>query len=330
MYEVVIGVDVSKEVLDVSYSYQNEIQYLIQVENTDLGIAKFLRAVKAVTGTNCNSSWLVCFENTGVYSKLLLSTLLAMDIPCIEENAMLIKRYFSGARGKRDDWDASRICQYAVAHQKRLILDKPASYKLEKLKHLFNYRATLVKKRSALSNAVKEKFETLESRMMKEIYQLNERILKQIDQTIKTVELKMREIIKNDEGLQENYTLATSVIGIGPIIGAALIIKTENFKKFTDPKKFSAQIGIAPFPYQSGKSYSKPKVSKRADISMKALISGGVNSAMTYDNQIRKYRERLLAKNKEKRIIRNNIKNKLIHRVFSVVKRGTPYVNIAA
>ena len=63
---------------------------------------------------------------------------------------------------------------------------------------------------------------------------------------------------------------------------------------------------------------------------MKALISNGVNSAMKYDNQIRVYRQRLLAKNKKTGIIRNNIKNKLIHRVFSVVNRGTPYVNIAA
>lgn len=330
MYEVVVGVDVSKEVLDVAYSYQNETHYLIQVENTGLGIAKFLHAVKAVTGSNCNSSWLVCFEDTGTYSNLLLSTLLAMDIPCIEENALRIKRYFSVARGKRDDWDSVRICQYAVVHQKMLVLNKPTSFKLDKLKHLFNYRSTLVDKRRALFNAVKEKHETLESRMMEDIYQLNESILKQIDQTIKTVELKMREIIKNDEELKRNYDLATSVIGIGKIIGTALIIKTRNFKKFTDPKKLASQIGIAPFPHQSGKSYSKPKVSKRADIPMKALISCGVNSAIIYDNQIRQYRDRLLAKNKENGLIRNNIKNKLIHRVFSVVKRGTPYVNIAA
>jgi transposase len=330
MYEVVIGVDVSKEVLDVAYSYQNETLYLIQVENTDLGIAKFLHAVKAVTGSNCNSSWFVCFENTGTYSKVLLSTLLAMDIPCIEENAMHIKRYCSVARGKRDDWDAMRICQYAVVHQKQLVPNKPASHKIDKLKHLFNYRAILVDKRRALSNAVKEKHETLEPRMMEEIYQINHNILKQIDDAIKTVEKKMREIIKNDEGLKGNYDLAISVIGIGEIIGTALIIKTENFKKFTDPKKFASQIGIAPFPHQSGKSYSKPKVSKRADISMKTLISCGVNSAMIYDNQIRKYRQGLLANNKHKGIIRNNIKNKLIHRVFAVIKRGTPYVNIAA
>lgn len=329
MYEVVIGVDISKEELDVAYSYENQIHYLIQVENNDMGIAKFLRAVKAVTGTNCNASWLVCFENTGVYSKLLLSTLLALDIPCVEENALHIKSYFSNKRGKRDDWDATRICQYAFDQQNQLVLNKPVSYKLKKLKHLFNYRSTLVDKRRALSNAVKEKYVTLESNLIKEIYQLNKHILKQIDQTIKTVEQKMREIIESEDALQVNYSLATSVIGIGPIIGTALIIKTENFRKFVEAKKYAAQIGIAPFPHQSGKSYSKPRVSKRADLSMKALISSGVNAAIMYDHQIRAYKERLVQKNKEKGIIRNNIKNKLIHRVFSVVKRGTPYVNLA-
>jgi len=330
MYKVVIGVDVSKDVLDVSYSYQNETQYLLQVKNNDLGIAEFLFAVKTVTGIDCNSTWLICFENTGIYSKLLLSTLLAMNIPCIEETAMKIKNYFSVARGKRDDWDSIRICQYALIYQDQFVLAKPVSYKIEKLKHLFNYRATLVDKRRALCCAVKEKHEILESSLIEDIYQLNQNILKQIDQTIRTVEMKMREIINNADELKRNYDLATSVIGIGKIIGTAMIIKTENFKKFIEPRKFAAQIGIAPFPRQSGKSYSKPKVSKRADIPMKALISNGVNSAMRYDNQIRIYRQRLLKKNKETGIIRNNIKNKLIHRVFSVVRRGTPYVNIVA
>lgn len=330
MYEVVIGVDVSKEVLDISYSYQYEAQYLIQVENTDLGIAKFLQAVKAVTGTHCNASWLVCFENTGIYSKLLRSTLLALEIPCIEEHASHIKKFRSIGRGKRDDWDSLKICEYAVLHQKQLVLSKPGSYKLKKIKHLFNYRTTLVNKRKALSNAVNEKYKILDPEMMEEIHQLNQSILKQLDQTIKIVEKKMKAIVRNDEDIRRNYDLATSVIGIGPIIGTALIIKTENFTKFTDPKKFASQIGIAPFPNQSGKSYSKPKVNKRADIAMKALIGNGLNSAIKYDNQIRQYRQRLLDKNKEKGIIKNNIKNKLIHRVFSVVKRGTPYVNVAA
>ena len=78
---------------------------------------------------------------------------------------------------------AIRICQYALVHQQQLVLAKPASFNIEQLKHLFNYRAILVDKRRALSCATKEKHEFLDSRLIDDIYQLNQSILKQIDQT---------------------------------------------------------------------------------------------------------------------------------------------------
>lgn len=330
MYKIVAGVDVSKEVLDIAYSNQNQTKYLMQVPNSIDGILQFLTTIKKVTKSKDLSSFLVCFENTGTYSKRLLSTLLDAGIDCIEENPMNIKAFFAIQRGKRDDWDACRISEYAFHNQARLVLTKATNRNLIKLKHLFSYRALLVDKIRAFSNAVKEKSETIDMDLIQEIHSNNQEIIELLREKLRKTEKTMLDIVMSDEKLKENYTLATSVIGIGMVIGLAMLIKTENFTKFTDYRKFASQIGIAPFPHQSGK-YSKPnKISKRADRPMKAIVSGGVNAAINHDPVINAYYNRLKIKNKPPAIIRNNIKNKLIQRVFAIVQRKVPYVKIAA
>jgi len=330
MYKIIIGVDVSKDVLDIAYFYENGTKYLMQVPNTYDGILTFLKTIKKLTSLKTYKAWLVCFENTGIYSDLLLSTLIALGIACVEEHAMKIKAFSTLQRGKRDDWDAVRICEYAVTYQSKLTLSRKPDETIAKLKHLFNYRSTLVNKKVDLSNCIDEKAEVIKGIIIDHLKDINDNIIATISSKIKEIEKLMLDIVKSVVVLRTNYNLVTSVIGIGPIIGLAVLIKTENFEKFKDSKKFASQIGIAPFPHQSGKSYRNPRISKRGDMEIKALITNGVQAAKIHDPQITNYYVRLSAENKKPYVINNNIKNKLIHRIFAVVRRGTPYVKLVA
>lgn len=49
-------------------------------------------------------------------------------------------------------------------------------------------------------------------------------------------------------------------------------------------------------------------------------------SAIQHDPELRLYYKRKVKEGKPKMIALNNVRNKLLARVFSVVKRGTPYV----
>jgi len=51
-------------------------------------------------------------------------------------------------------------------------------------------------------------------------------------------------------------------------------------------------------------------------------------SALQWDQEIKVYYHRKIGENKNKFLVQNNVKNKLIQRVFAVVKRGTPYVEL--
>jgi len=48
-------------------------------------------------------------------------------------------------------------------------------------------------------------------------------------------------------------------------------------------------------------------------------------SATRYVPDIKQYYERKVAEGKKKMTVINAIRNKLIHRIMAVVKRGTPY-----
>ncbi len=51
-------------------------------------------------------------------------------------------------------------------------------------------------------------------------------------------------------------------------------------------------------------------------------------NAKKYDYQLKTYFEAKVEKGKNKMLVLNNIRNKVLHRVFAVIKRQQPYVNI--
>jgi len=61
---------------------------------------------------------------------------------------------------------------------------------------------------------------------------------------------------------------------------------------------------------------------------MKAILTNAAKSAIQYSPEIRNYYQKRLKEGKHKKIVVNIIRNKLISRVFAVIRRGTPYVEL--
>jgi transposase len=146
---------------------------------------------------------------------------------------------------------------------------------------------------------------------------------KQID----LLEAEIDLIIKTNLSLNNSYQLLTSIKGVGPVIAITTIIKTHNFQRFENARKFACFCGTAPFPNESGSSIKKrTKISHLADKQMKALLDQGAKSALLYDKELKNYYESRLAKGKSKMSTINIIRNKIIARMFAVIKRQKPFV----
>ena len=64
-----------------------------------------------------------------------------------------------------------------------------------------------------------------------------------------------------------------------------------------------------------------------ADKRMKALLSMAALSAKKWDPELNQYYKRKVEEGKNPMLVMNNIRNKMISRVFAVINRGTPFVN---
>lgn len=99
-----------------------------------------------------------------------------------------------------------------------------------------------------------------------------------------------------------------------------------RFEAIDDPKKLACHAGVAPFEHSSGSSVrGKTRVNHQARKSLKTLLHLAAMSALQVDGELRDYYLRKVAEGKNKMLVINALRNKLIHRVCAVVKRGEKY-----
>jgi transposase len=149
---------------------------------------------------------------------------------------------------------------------------------------------------------------------------------------IKEIEAEIKKIIDADESLRVNYELMTSVVGIGFATAVHVLIATENFTRFTDPRKFNCYCGVAPFEHTSGSSIrGKTRVSHLANKKLKSLLTMAAISAVRFDPELKLKYEQKLKEGKAKMSALNIIRVKLIERMFAVIRKQTKYeIRLAA
>lgn len=140
------------------------------------------------------------------------------------------------------------------------------------------------------------------------------------------MEKMMKSLLEKSAEMKENYSLATSVVGISFVNAMAIIIVTENFTRFTSAREFACYSGTVPFHNDSGKIKDRCHISRIANIKIKVLLTEAAQCAMVYAAELRDYAKRKLKQGKDKRLIINNIRNKFILRVFSVVRNKRSYI----
>jgi len=325
MYSFFVGCDISKDYFDVAYHASKSSVYLGRFTNKVSGFKAMIKALKRQTKAQM-STWFICFENTGVYSKGLLEWLCSQQIPRIEENPLQINKSLGLRRGKNDVKDSKDICQYAYQRRDTITCSQLPDPVITQLKVLLSRRELLVKHKGALRVSLTEQSSLLSEQLLDTLMQSTQEVLIKIQEQIIWIEQQIETLIGQHKTMKTNRDLLRSVIGIGPIITAHMLVTTHNFSRFTDPRKFASYSGVAPFPNQSGKRNGKWKTSKMSNRKINALLSCAAIAASIHDPQIKAYFKKKIEQGKPKGCAYNNVKNKLIQRIFAVIKRKTPYV----
>lgn len=320
-----VGIDVSKATLDFAICAEGNIILQLQCENNKKGIVKAVKQFRQLDGFAMTTS-VFCMEYTGIYNNHLLEYLLSCKSHIWMESALQIKQSQGMKRGKTDSIDAARIAEYAFIHKHKMRLWSPPRKEIKKLRTLTTMRDRLVNSLKELKTPVKESAGFVD----KDIAQMEASLMKtsisSMERTIEKIEKEIQELVKKDPSIKQLYDLMISIPGVGAIVAVNMIVATDEFKKFDDPNKFACYAGVVPFEHRSGSSIrGKSKISHLANKKIKTLLHLAALSSITVKGEIQEYYRRKVAEGKNKMSVINAIRNKLIHRIFAVIKRLTPY-----
>jgi transposase len=318
----IIGADLSKKTIDFA-SHQPK-QHL-KVENDASGFRNLLRWLKQLQINRCEV--MIVMEHTGLYSYRFELFLHKNKIAFTKVSALAIKRSMGLVRGKTDKQDAFRIARYGFEKSAELVAVQPPHPSLQRLQLLHSTRERLVRHRAALITSVKECQDNCHLTKDDMIIKSQLQIIKEFDQQIQKLDLQIKNIVEQEQSFNQNYHLLQSIKGVGKVLAVAAIIKTGNFKHFSNGRKFACFCGTAPFENTSGSSIrGKTRVSHLADKRMKTLLDLAAKSAIQYDKELREYYLRRIRDGKSKMSTINVVRNKILYRMFAVIKRQTPFI----
>ena len=321
-FQNVIGIDFSEDKFDV-FNYLSKQGKVF--ENTNSGHKAFVKWFKE-SKQKYKGNHLVCFEHTGVCTLNFMGCLEENKIEYAVKSGYEIKYSLGFKRDKTDPIDARDIAEYGYLRRNTLPLFKLPSRELLKLKPLITLRESLVESRAGFKSTLRSYKKSLPVKDFKAIHQNLELTIKDLTKSIKKVESEIKKIINQAPELKEIFELVTSIKSVGLIVGVAFLVYTNGFKSFDNARKFACYSGTAPFSNSSGKQIKKKRVSQMANKRMQKLLTMAAYNAIVYNPEMKIYYQRRLAEGKNKMSTINIIRNKIITRVFAVVKRRTPYV----
>lgn len=324
-HEWILGIDVSKESIDSCLIRNSDGQLFENKFHNNLSGFRHLKRWCKEMGSECDGKTLCCMEHTGLYTRLLVHYLVSREVDVWLESSLQIKRSMGLLRGKSDKIDAQRIARYAHVHKSDAQVLKIGVLTLEKLKDLQANRRRLMKALQGLRTSTEE-LKQFDPATGKEIERVNREAIRGLEKSLDKVDEQILLSISQDQELKQKYDLMLTVKGVGKVLAAMLLVYTHGFNRLTDSRKLACYSGVAPFVYESGTSIrGKTGVSKFANNELKKVLHMAAISSVQHNPDLRQYFQRKVQEGKNKMSVINAVRNKLLHRVVAVIKRGTPY-----
>lgn len=318
MEKTFIGIDVSSKQLDICVLTQGE-KHSFVIKNTVLAITRFFKEFNQETV-------FLAMENTGRYNWSLYEALSSFKGHIYVVAPLHLKRSMGLIRGKNDKIDAIRIVDFIQKNHAELTEWKTLSAAIKHIKVLLSERNLRISQKKQMDQQISYYALLKNTGLDKELLKLNRQIIKTLKAQIDTLEKKINEIVYTDETLSAQAKLMSSVPGVGKVLTWTLLSATEGFQKITEARKLACFCGVVPFEHQSGTSVrGRTRVSSFADKRLKTILHMAAMRAVRLKNELQVYYNRKVNEGKNKMAVLNAVRNKIIHRIFAVIKQQRPY-----
>lgn len=330
--DFIMGIDVSKKTFDIAVG--------VNAPNASVNTACFAnnlngydKLTKWLESQNLDyNKVLICLENTGIYHRLLVQFLQSKKAYVWVESPVQIKWSGGVQRGKSDVIDAERIMNYAYRNQDKAKAYVAKDKSLQQVSDYLSVRERLQDCIHTLKQPIKELKSVGLLAESKTVEKACKKSLESLKAELKSVDEKILSVIEKDQSLRQMYQLAKSVKCVGFVAASYLLVYTHGFTRFDSSKQLASYAGIAPFEYTSGTSIrGRTKVHPMANKTLKSILHMCAVSAVRHSPEMRSYFVRKVGEGKNKMLVINAIRNKIVGRVFSCVKNQRMYTeNYAA
>lgn len=307
MDAIVVGIDVSKDRLDVAVRPTGEAFVVARdAEGLDSLIARLVPLAPAA----------IAVEATGGYETVVAASLAAAGLAVVVVNPAQIRAFAQalGRRAKTDPIDAGVIAHFAEATKPAIRPLPDAETRL--LADLVARRRQIV----AMIGAERQRQKRLPNkRLQKSIA----RLLAALQKELSSLESDIDETVRGSPAWRAKEDLLASVPGIGKIIARTLIAELPELGSL-DRRQVAALVGLAPWTRQSGQWKGKSFIGGgRADVRT-ALFLGAMVAAR-HNPELKAFRDRLVAAGKPKLVALVATARKLLTILNAILRDRTPW-----
>lgn len=303
--EVFVGVDVSKDWLDVASWPAGESW---RAANDRAGRGELVRRLKRLGEVQG-----VGFEASGGYERGLLKALLDADLPARRINPTRIRKFAQacGVLAKTDRIDALMIARFAATLPGRLAERNKAA---EALAELVTARRQLCEEMTRAGNQAQHADQPLLRRLAR-------RRAQRLSDDIRSLDAAIAKAVASDPDLARKDALIRSVPCVGPVLSHTLLGLMPELGKLSN-RAAAALLGVAPFDRESGlmkgqKHIAGGRQPVRDVAYMAALVGARCNPTLAA------FKQRLQAAGKRPKVIIVALMRKLITILNAMLRDGT-------
>jgi transposase len=308
-----IGVDISKNDFLACF---NELDKPIKFSNSNVGLTQFFNHLEA---TGCTQDETVIgVESTGAYSLPLAIIGIRKNYVIKIINPIITKSYLGSSirKVKTDKADARLIRTSLIEGAGEDFKDTTEEVVF---KNLIRQRYFLVKLKAEL--ILKQQDIILKEEYLKiTISNINSELKEIIAKKIIYLEQQLSAC------LPEQQVLLQSIPGVGKITAMTFVTEIGDITKFSSPKKLVGFVGIDSKMKQSGTSLNiRGHISKRGNRLIRKTLYVAALTAIQKPCLFRDFYEKKLSEGKAKNVCIVGVMRKMIHVIYAVLKRQSPF-----
>jgi transposase len=324
----VIGIDVSKDTLSLSYGTINLIQEQlitkpITVDNNQKGFKELMSFAKKNKATSQAPLYFV-MEATGVYYENLAYYLTERHQKVIVILPNKTKNYSKtlNIKSKTDKLDAQMITQFGLERQMQLWqLPSPIMKALKSLTREYHSIKTMAAQVKNQLHAKEYSYQPLKQSLKR-----TQTVLSVFQKQLKEIEQQIKELVEKDPDLNDRINKTGKIEGVGFMTIVSIIAETNGFALIQNAKQLASYAGLDVVYNESGLKKHKTSISKKGNRFLRQAVYMPAISACKYNPRLKQLYIRLVTKKNIKKVAIIAVARKLLILIYTIFRKNVDYI----